>query len=370
MKFFADTKIDFVTKRYPAMLASAVLIIIGIITIIINGGLNWGIDFKGGLLIELDLSPVYEDGKHITIDKVRHVLSSQNINAEIQTFGGEDFILIKTDRADINGQKVEEIIISTIEKNFPENTFSDNENSIKPKSDFRRRIEKVGPKIGEELKGKALLAILYSMLGIMFYIAWRFGKKGFTGFVVSVAILIIVELLRAIFAQYLGILIAVVFAGLIYMAWLFDLKYSVAAIFALIHDVLITIGVFSIFGKEISISIVAALLMIVGYSLNDTIVVFDRIREDLIIFKRQTFGNVINKSINETLSRTVITSLTTIVVVLSLFIFGGEVIRDFALALLIGVVVGTYSSIFIASPVLYEWQEKKMTNLNMKLNTK
>jgi preprotein translocase SecF subunit len=141
---------------------------------------------------------------------------------------------------------------------------------------------------------------------------------------------------------------------IIYIWWRFEFTFGLAAVAALFHDVIITVGIFSIAGKEISLQVVAALLTIVGYSLNDTIVVFDRIREDLKIYRRESYSGVINHSINETLSRTVITSLTTFVVVLSLFVFGGSVIHDFAFAILVGVIVGTYSSIFIASPILVE----------------
>ena len=150
---------------------------------------------------------------------------------------------------------------------------------------------------------------------------------------------------------------------IIYIWWRFEFAFGIAAVIALFHDVLITVGIFSIVGKEISLTIVAALLMIVGYSLNDTIVIFDRIREDLKIFRRESYESVINHSINETLSRTIITSLTTFMVVLSLYIFGGSVIHDFAFALLIGVVVGTYSSIFVASPLMVEHFNKRAKNV-------
>ena len=147
-------------------------------------------------------------------------------------------------------------------------------------------------------------------------------------------------------------------AILVYVAFRFEFRFAVAAVAALFHDVLVTLGIFSLTGKEVSLAVVAAFLTIVGYSLNDTIVVFDRIREDLRKYHRERYEGVINASINETLSRTIMTSLTTMIVVLFLFFLGGEVLRDFAFALLIGVVVGTYSSIFVASPILVEWYHK------------
>ena len=174
-----------------------------------------------------------------------------------------------------------------------------------------RRTETVGPKIGEELKNRTWAAIVISIFGILIYISWRF-----------------------------------------------EFKFAIGAIIALIHDVVITVGIFSILNKEISLAIIAALLTIVGYSLNDTIVVFDRIRENFSLRRRESYGAMVNISINESLSRTIITSLTTLIVVLFLLFIGGEVIRDFAFALMVGILVGTYSSVYVASPILIEWQTR------------
>ena len=169
----------------------------------------------------------------------------------------------------------------------------------------------MGPKIGEELKNRTWAAIVISIFGILIYISWRF-----------------------------------------------EFKFAIGAIVALIHDVVITVGIFSILNKEISLAIIAALLTIVGYSLNDTIVVFDRIRENFSLRRRESYGAMVNISINESLSRTIITSLTTLIVVLFLLFMGGEVIRDFAFALMVGILVGTYSSVYVASPILIEWQTR------------
>jgi preprotein translocase SecF subunit len=174
-----------------------------------------------------------------------------------------------------------------------------------------RRVELVGPKIGSELAKRAMLAVGIALLAILVYIAWRF-----------------------------------------------EFRFAIAAVVTLLHDILVTLGLFSLTGREISLAVIAAFLTIVGYSLNDTIVVFDRIREDLRKYHRQPYDEVVNASINETLSRTVITSLTTLVVVLFLFFLGGEVLRDFSFALFVGVIVGTYSSVFVASPILVEWNKK------------
>jgi preprotein translocase subunit SecF len=170
----------------------------------------------------------------------------------------------------------------------------------------------VGPKVGKDLRRKGILAIVYALIGILIYITWRF-----------------------------------------------EFIFAVGAIIALAHDVMITVGAFSIANKEFTLPIVAAILTIIGYSLNDTIVVFDRIRENRRKMRSEPFGRVINASINETLGRTLLTSLTTLIVVVILFIFGGGVIHDFAFALMVGVLVGTYSSIFVASPIILTWQERK-----------
>ncbi|MBW2690493.1 MAG: protein translocase subunit SecF, partial [Deltaproteobacteria bacterium] len=173
-----------------------------------------------------------------------------------------------------------------------------------------RRMEMVGPQVGKDLRQKGLLSIFYAMIGILIYISWRF-----------------------------------------------ELRFAIGAIIALVHDVLITLGAFSLTGREIDLPIIAAFLAIIGYSLNDTIIVYDRIRENYGKHQKKGFSVVVNRSINETLSRTILTSGTTLLVVLALFIFGGGVIHNFAFAMLVGILIGTYSSIFVASPVLIFWDD-------------
>ena len=307
MTFFGETNIDFTGKRNIAFMISALIILAGIVSLVIHKGPQYSIDFTGGVSLELDLPPV-EGGEVVEIQAIRDALAKDGFEdvqiQNIKAINGKSLVLINTDLA---GNKSDRIV-DVIRKNFPKNVQEDN---------FIRLQEEVGAKVGEELKGKAILAAFWALLGIIFYVWWRF-----------------------------------------------EFSFGVSAVIALFHDVLITVGLFSLFGKEISLPVVAALLTIIGYSLNDTIVVFDRIREDLKLYRKKPFADVINRSINETLSRTIITSLTTFVVVLSLYLFGGSVIHDFAFALLIGVVVGTYSSIFIASPILVEHftrrQEKRL----------
>jgi len=315
MRFFGETKIDFIGKRNVAFTISAVVIIIGIIFMFING-LKYSIDFIGGGSLELDMTPNTETAAIVSIEDIRQTLRDGGIeDAEIHELHDMDekrLIKIKIqgtskEDAETDSSKVDLIKKGELIKEILKNKFPDNYKSE------TRNLVIVGPKVGEELKGKAILAIFWALAGIIIYIWWRF-----------------------------------------------EFKFGIAAIAALVHDILITLGIFAIFGKEISLPMVAALLTIVGYSLNDTIVVFDRIREDIKKYRKQTYADIINKSINETLGRTIITSLTTFLVVLCLYIFGGTVINDFAFALLIGVIVGTYSSIFIASPILVGYFNKRL----------
>jgi len=311
MKFFGKTKIDFIGKRRIAFVISLVIILAGIVSLVINKGPKYSIDFTGGVAMELDLTPVKDGAQIVKVQDIRDALTNAGIqDAEIQEIKGSEgkqFILIKTQVVGGMKDKTSTKVIEIIKKEFPDN--------VNPETLIRLQ-EEVGPKIGEELKGKAILAIFWALLGIILYIWWRF-----------------------------------------------EFTFGLTAVAALFHDILITIGIFSILGIEISLSIVAALLTIVGYSLNDTIVVFDRIREDLKLYRKEPYGSVINHSINETLSRTIITSLTTFVVVLSLYLFGGSVIHDFAFAILVGVIVGTYSSIFVASPLMVEHFNKREKKL-------
>lgn len=304
MRFFENSKIDFISKRKIAYVISIALILIGLVALVIGPKLS--IDFTGGVSLELDMTAPTSDHATLSIERVREVLLNEGVtDAEIQTIRGTDDQTFFLFRIQAEGTEASRII-QLMRTHFPEYT---------EKPGFIRLQEEVGPRIGEELKGKAIMAILISLLGIIIYIWWRF-----------------------------------------------EFTFGVAAVAALFHDVLITVGIFFITGREISLAIVAALLTIVGYSLNDTIVVFDRIREDLKIYRKETYGSVINHSINETLSRTIITSMTTFIVVFTLFLLGGSVIRDFAFALMIGVIVGTYSSIFVASPILVEFFGKRQTS--------
>ncbi len=292
MRFFGKTQIDFVDRRRKAFVLSGLIIAAGLISLAIKGGPDLGIDFEGGVLLQLR----FED--QVTTAMVRSALDQAGYgNSEIQRFATGNEVLIRAPY--VEDAEVSEAIKTAMAETVPDNAFE------------VRREELVGPKVGGELGKKAVLAIVFALCAILVYIGWRF-----------------------------------------------EFRFAVAAVAALFHDVLVTLGLFSLTGREISLAVVAAFLTIVGYSLNDTIVVFDRIREDLRKYHKQSYNGVINASINETLGRTIMTSLTTLIVVLFLFFMGGEVLRDFSFALLVGVLVGTYSSIFVASPILVEWHIK------------
>jgi len=289
-----QTHFDFMGKFKAALIVSVLLILAGIASIAMHGGLKFGIDFEGGTLVQLKFSEAP------AIDSIRSVLKEMNFeDSTIQEFGSPDTILIRVERSDGELQEMGSKIKAALEE----------------KKGFTgiliERVEMVGPKVGKDLRMKALLSILYAIIGIVIYISWRF-----------------------------------------------ELQYAIAAIIALLHDVLITMGAFSLLDKEFTLVIVAAFLTIIGYSLNDTIVVFDRIRENTRRRSKESLRDVINTSINQTLSRTLLTSGTTLLVVLALFFLGGEIIHDFSFALLVGVVVGTYSSIFIASVFLVYWESR------------
>ncbi len=213
----------------------------------------------------------------------------------------------------------------------------------------------VGPQVGEDLRKKALFAMFYALLFITIYISGRFELKWVLSGVVAAALIGAVYIF-SLFNVSIPFLIGAALLVTLVVFWFLELKYAMGAIVALIHDVVITVGLFSIFDKEFTLPIIAALLTIIGYSLNDTIIVFDRIRENSRKHHKKPLEFIINRSINETLSRTILTSLTTLVVVVTLFVLGGSIIHDFAFALIIGVLVGTYSSIYVASPILLAWQ--------------
>ncbi|MBT8491381.1 MAG: protein translocase subunit SecF [Deltaproteobacteria bacterium] len=291
------TDINFVGRMKLAFSISLALIVISALSLIIHNGPNLGIDFAGGTLVQIK----FKDPT--SVNDIRSPLKTINLgNSIIQRFGYQDNneFLIKTEKSSSELKGLSGVIEDALITSYPEGSFE------------IRRIEVVGPKVGKDLRQKGMLAMLYAIIGILIYITWRF-----------------------------------------------EFRYAIGAIMALVHDVIITVGIFSILDKEFTLPIIAALLTIIGYSLNDTIVVYDRIRENFRSQRRQSLSQIVNESINQVLSRTILTSGTTLLVVGALFLLGGAVIHDFAFALLIGVIIGTYSSIFIASPTVLAWESMK-----------
>ena len=282
-----NRNIDFSSKFRSANFLSLIFFITSVLFIIFKG-LNYGIDFKGGTLIELRA-----DNKNVSISEIRSSLNSMNLgDINVKQFGKEGDYLIKVEQKRENNNK----LIPEIKKNLI--------NNLNAEINFRR-VENVGPKISSELLQSGIIAITLSLTAMLFYIWIRF-----------------------------------------------EWQFSIGSIVALFHDVIITIGIFSVLSLEINLSIIAAVLTIVGYSMNDTVVIYDRIRENLNKHTRLNISETANLSINETLSRTIITSLTTLLALLSIYILGGEILRGFAFAMILGVLIGTYSSIFVAAPVL------------------
>lgn len=332
-------RVDFIAKAKWAIALSLAVIAVSLISIVAHGGLQLGIDFSGGTLVQLRFS------EPAALSPIREVLGSLNLgNSVVQHFGDDAEVLIRVSEDVDDSGGIGTQIQQALQERLGGQTVE------------LRRVEVVGPQVSRDLRRQAWFALFYAILGIVIYISGRFEAKWFAALGLAVALFAVtygitqwLPGVAPIILILTALLITVVFCLLL------QLRYAMAAIIALFHDVLITVGFFSLFDIPFNLPIVAALLTIIGYSLNDTIIVFDRIRENMHGQRREQFADVVNTSINQTLSRTVLTSGTTLVVVAALFLFGGEVIHDFAAALLVGIVVGTYSSIFVASPLLVFW---------------
>jgi SecD/SecF fusion protein len=289
LQFFSQPDIPFIKMRKVAYVLSIGAILAGLTVFAQRGIDNYGIDFTGGTLQQLEFN------EPISTQRIRGALTGLGLGeASIQQFGSDKEVIIRSYSENSEG------IISALENTFGEGIFR------------IMRVETVGPAVGADLRKAAYKALLYALIGICLYISLRF-----------------------------------------------EFRFAITAIIALAHDIAFSLGMIAITGREITLPVIAALLTIVGYSINDTIVLFDRIREDRKFMRKTSQADIINLSINQTLSRTVLTSLTTLLVVLALFIFGGKVINDFSFVLLIGILVGTYSSIFIASPLLVDWPSRR-----------
>jgi len=332
--------IDFIGRRKTAYLLSGALMLLTILLLLFRGGPNYGVDFSGGILVQVRFSHPTTPGE------IREALTSIAMeDSLIQVFGekGEFEYLIRVSESDIELSGLSNRVKKSLDGVFGEKNVE------------VRRVEMVGPKVGKDLREKALFAIFYALLFMVIYISGRFEYKWTMSIVMAASLAFGVYIISALGMSIIW-LIAVALLITIGLCWFLRLEYALGAIIALFHDIIITIGAFALTNREVTLPVVAALLTIVGYSLNDTIVVFDRIRENYRRYRSRDFAEVINQSINETLSRTLLTSATTLIVVACLFILGGGVIHDFAFALLVGILVGTYSSIYVASPALLIWR--------------
>ncbi|UQZ89109.1 protein translocase subunit SecF [Deltaproteobacteria bacterium Smac51] len=336
--------INFMGKRYIFLGLSVAVMCICLGAIAFKG-LTMGIDFAGGLLIQARFT------EQVTPDNIRQALDEAGLpTPSVQGFGedGDNEYLI-------NLQGDEELESDVARESTLNQRVTDSLMSFFGEDKVEiRRVEMVGPRVGQDLRQKAMSALYYSILMILIYISGRFEHKWGTSAVLVGALLgaLYVASLLGISMVYLIILAVVVTVILCYTL---KFEYALGAILALLHDVIITVGVFALLDKEITLSFVAAILTIAGYSLNDTIIIYDRIREHVQKSRKGDYAEIINRSVNETLSRTVLTSGSTLMVVLALYLFGGAVNQDFALALLIGIGVGTWSSIFVSAPALLFW---------------
>jgi len=308
VELIKNPHINFIGKRYYAFIFSGILVTIGIIAIIFTllDKANLGIDFAGGALVQVSFK------KPVSANELRQALISNNLaNSEIQQIAEGNRVLIRTRREEMKGETIDEQIRKIFSKEFKGNRF------------VIERVEEVGPRVGKELRSKAMWAIFWAIIAITLYIAFRF-----------------------------------------------EFRFGIAAAIATLHDVLAVYGIVWITHREITLLIITALLTLAGYSLTDTVVVFDRIRENLKLSRKEPYDVIINSSINEVLSRTIVTASTVFLVLLALIIRGSQVTFDFCVALLIGVVIGTYSSIYVASPILFEWHQFAAKKVKSAINSK
>lgn len=297
IELIKNPHIDFLGKKYIAFIVSGILSVIGVIAIvqIATGRANLGIDFAGGTAIQFKFE------KPVALHNVRVAIESSGLkDFDLQDLPSENKILIRVKKADIKLGQISETIENILKEKMPDNKYVVDSTT------------EIGPKVGGRLRADAAKAVGVAILGILIYVAFRF-----------------------------------------------QFKFGVGATIATFHDVLAVLGLFFIMGREINLILITALLTVAGYSLTDTVVVFDRIRENLKTRQRESVEAVMNMSINEVLSRTIITSMTVLLTSLALFFFGGEVLHDFSLAMIMGVIIGTYSSIFVASPVVLLWGGKR-----------
>jgi preprotein translocase subunit SecF len=312
MRLIKDTNIDFIGRRRTGFVVSLVLIVVGLVSMAVRGGIRLGVEFTGGVQVEVGV-----EGGRVDIARVRTAVAAAGYdNRSIQRVGGreQNIFLVQVQAASPEAApRAAADTSATLATTTSDRILEALRAELAPQTVALRAVESIGPKVGGELKLAAVQAVLLSTLLILVYLAWRF-----------------------------------------------EFRFGVATVVAMLHDTLVTLGLFSLFNKEMTLSVVAAFLTLVGYSVNDTIVIFDRIREELLLKqRRESLESIYNAGINKTLGRTLLTSVTTLFVLMALLLYGGEVIHDFAWVLLIGIVVGTYSSVFVAAPFVIEWYNRR-----------
>jgi preprotein translocase subunit SecF len=289
-----NTRFDFIGKKKVTLWISAIAILVSFGSILLHGGLRYGVDFAGGLAAEIKFS------KPIDVSELRNATDAIGLkDAVVQKFGGENEFLIRVEKAAGDLESMSKSIQTSLQGRFTNNPLE------------IRRVELVGPKVGKDLKTKAMWAVGLAFVAILIYVAFRFH----------------------------------------------EFAYGLGGIVALFHDVVVTFGAISVFNIEFSLNVLAVILTIIGFSINDTIVIFDRVRENIKKMRKEDLTTIFNVSINETLGRTILTTGTVMMVVLILFFFAGEVIHDFTIALIVGLITGTYSTVYIASPVVLFWEQ-------------
>jgi len=289
------TKFDFIGKKKITVWISGIAILLSLGSIFLHNGLRYGVDFAGGILLQIRFA------QNVDISEVRNAMEAiGSKDAMVQKFGGENEFLIRIEKGGDDLEKISKEIQANLQQRFQGKNLE------------VRRVEVVGPKVGKDLKTKALWAVGLSFLAILIYVAWRFKQ----------------------------------------------ISFGLGGIAALVHDIIITYGAISFLDLEYSLPLMAVILTIIGFSINDTIVIFDRVREDVKKYRKENLETIFNTAINETLGRTILTSGTVMMVVLILFFFGGPVIHDFALTLIVGLISGTYSTIYVASPVVLFWDKQ------------
>jgi preprotein translocase subunit SecF len=298
MRIIRDTNINFVGRRRLFFIISLAVVLASILVVVLRGGFNYGVDFTGGTLIQISFrDPVLTDELRSTMNAIGEG------NASIQKDEAGDF-LVRVQVKELTGgeETFSERVRGQLAQSFPDNEFE------------IVREETVGPRVSKELQGKVLLAVLIGIVGILIYVSFRF-----------------------------------------------DFRFGLGAVMALVHDTIITLGLVALFNKEVTITLIAAVLTVIGYSVNDSIVVSDRIREDVKKMRKESFSTVVNTAINQVLNRTVVTSLTTLFVTLAILILGAATIKDFAFVMTVGIIIGTYSSIFVVANSVVEWENRLPT---------